>query len=228
MPTVTVLAWCLIASTGRVSWSNRRGQFLGQTIDDDARGTRFAELDREHIERHEAEHVVAQRHQPRRGAGLQRAVVAAEQQVLAELDPVRLQMAVHAAEHVAFTDAGGERHLDRAAHLAQRQRQLVDRHRRAIAEQVAGHRRQHVGQGRVHRRHVDRRRGGAEASFAGGRDHDRAGLVRLVDRDFLGDVRRRSSPTGRRRRPGSSVPTTGRCASCPRSRRRRSTCSTAR
>ena len=59
------------------------------------------------------------------------------------------------------------------------------------------------------------------------RDHDRCGFVRAVDRDLLGDVVGVGSRPARRRTPGSAARPTGRCASCPRWRRRRSTCSRA-
>ena len=104
----------------------------------------------------------------------------------------------------------------------------VDGQRGLVAEQVADHRGQHERQPRIGAGTVTTWSAAAEALLALRADHDRRRLVGPVDRHLLGDV-----VGGRADEPGRAhqdqrLGWTGRCASCPRWRRRRSTCSRAR
>ncbi len=67
-------------------------------------------------------------------------------------------------------------------------RRRVDRERGFVAEEVAGHGRQHEGHVGVDRRHTDGLERSTEATFTLGGDHDRCGPVRPVDGDLLGHV----------------------------------------
>ena len=84
MPTVTVLAWCLIASTGRVSSSIAAVQRAGEVLDHRARRADLAVLDLERVERqHAASRTgTATRAAPR--SGLERAVVDAAAELVEE------------------------------------------------------------------------------------------------------------------------------------------------
>ena len=66
------------------------GQLFGQAVDDGTGCAGFAKLDCELIEWCQLERVVAQGRQTCRRASFERAVVATEQQVLAEREPMRL------------------------------------------------------------------------------------------------------------------------------------------
>ena len=75
-----------------------------------------------------------------------------------------------------------------SARLAQRQRGRVDRQRGLVTEQMARHRGDDERERRMHRRHRDGLDRRAQPRLAVGRDHDRRGLVRAVDRELLADV----------------------------------------
>ena len=85
MPTVTVLAWCLMASTGRVSSSMALRERGGEVLDHDAGRADLAVLDL--VRRRAAtmpSGVAEQRREPHRGAGLEVAVVVAGAQAVEE------------------------------------------------------------------------------------------------------------------------------------------------
>ena len=216
---MTVFAWCLIASTGRVSSSIACGQRGGEVLDHHARRADLAVLDLVRVERDDAGRVAEQRREPHRGAaprGCRRSRRRAGRR--------------RTGARSGSSRAAGGRARRRASAAPSRRRRAsiaarasrsgragrVDRQRRLVAEEVPDHRREHERERRVHRGHLDRLERGAEPVVALVDDHDRRRLVGPVDRDLLGDVVGVRAATARPRTPGSAAPTTGRCASCPR------------
>ena len=167
---------------------DRRRQIFGQRVDDCAGRAGTAKLDGERVERHQRQRVVAQRSESRRGLCFERAVVAAHQQVLAELDPMRQQPRMQAAQRILAQLSARRDFFDRAARLAQRQSERIDRERCAIAKQVACHRRQHERERGMRCRNVDHAGSGGKARLAARCDDEGLRLVRAIDRDFLCDV----------------------------------------
>ena len=188
MPTVTVLAWCLIASTGRVSSSMPAVSAAVRSSTTRLGRADRAVLDLVHVEGHDADGVAQQRRDAHRGAGLEVAVVAAGAQAVEEGRRRALDGGSKAGEDVEAVVAGRDRELDRGARLAQRSRRRVDRERGLVAEEVAGHGREHERDVGVHRGHRDGLERGVEPAFAVGGDHDRRRPVGAVDRDLLGHV----------------------------------------
>ena len=190
MPTVTVLAWCLIASTGRVSSSIAcvsaavRSSTTVLGVPTLPCSTWYTSSG------HDAGGVAEQRREPHAVLGLEVAVVAPGAQPVEEpRAPARSIARGEAREQVV--DGAGGAGLDRGAGLAQRPRRGVDRERGLVAEQVAGHRRRARTRARGAppgpRSSRTRRRSGPARL---GRDHDRRGR----------GARGRSRPPWRRRR----------------------------
>ena len=99
MPTVTVLAWCLMASTGRVSSSMATRERGGQVVDDHGRRADLAVVELVGVERHHA-HQRSGTAKPRRTAvrRLEVAVVGADPQAVEEAPGQRLELAGQAAQ----------------------------------------------------------------------------------------------------------------------------------
>ena len=183
MPTVTVLAWCLIASTGRVSSSIALGERGGEVLTTVARRADLAVLDLVRVERERAGGVAEQRAEPHRGARLERAVVRCRR--AARRRSVRAGASIASAE--AVEQPVGRRRcavgLDRGPALAQRTRRT--RRSRARPRSRTG--------GRPRSRARSRARGAR-------RDRDRLERGRVARR------RRRRSRSARRCARGRSRP----------------------
>ena len=175
--------------------------------------------------------VAQQRREPHRGAGLEAAVVVAgcagRRRTGAASGSSCGASAVEqvvAVDAPRATDASRSRPAPRAAAGPARRWRARPRSRtggRPSAESTNAS----VG---CTARHRDRRRARrAKRLSPSVGDHDRRGLVGPVDRDLLGDVVGVRARAARPRTRGSAARTRGRCASCPRWRRRRSTCSRA-
>ncbi len=188
---MTVLAWCLMASTGRVSSSMARVSDVGEVLDHDARRADLAVLDLVGLERQHAEGVAEQRRRgaPRcwpRGGRRSRRCAARRRSATAGGSSAGPSSASRSSP--ARGGPGRDGRLDGGPRLAQRAGLGVDGQRGLVAEEVPGHRRQHEGQARVGGRHDDDLQRGREPLLALAGDHDRRGLVGPVDRDLLGHV----------------------------------------
>ena len=220
MPTVTVLAWCLIASTGRVSSSIAGGERGGEVLDDPTRRADRAVFDLVHVEREQcrSRSAAATRCAPRcRLRGRRRSCRRADRR---GTWPRALDRGSEAHQQVVARRRvqGCARHdrRHRGPHLTQRMRRRVDGERGLVPEEVAGH-------GREHER---RRRGGPRAR-RWSRARRRSGVrPRWRSRSARpGAPGRWRSPWPRRRRSSPAAPPRtrapaarprGRCASCPR------------
>ena len=228
IPTVTVLAWCLIASIGRVSSSIARVRAV-TTSSTSAAGC--ADLARRALVRldRRVRHQVAEQPRPAaprcwprddrrssrpRSASRKRSTIGG-----------RLAAIVASISSLSDPVATARSIASRASRSGRAER--IDRERRLVAEEVADHRRQHEAERRVDRRHRDRRRRRVPRARPRRRPRSASPCGRGRSRSPW-RRRRRCCPATRPRTRGSAVPTTGRCASCPRWRRRRSTCSRAR
>ena len=187
MPTVTVLAWCLIASIGRVSSSMPRGERGGEVLHHGARRADLAVLELVGVERAHTGGVPQHRRDPDAGAGLERAVVPSGAQALEESARRWLDRRREPREQVV--DGAGDTGLDRGPGLTQWTGGGVDRERGLVAEEMAGDRGEDEVERRVHRRHRDHLGCGAEAGPARlTRDHDRHPAMRAIDRNLFADV----------------------------------------
>ena len=218
MPTVTVLAWCLIASIGPGQLLDRLRERGGEVLDHRARRADLAELDLVRVERHDTGRVPQHRREPHRGAGLERAVVDAVRRPSKNRSAQRLEL-------TAERGAAGRRlrasELTSAsmqpARLAQRARRT--RRSRARLRSRTG------GPAIVHS--TNARSGcttgteivssaGAEARLRRRRRSRSAPPCARGRSRSPWRRRRRSSRAARPRTRGSSARPRGRCASCPR------------
>ena len=145
MPTVTVLAWCLMASTGRVSSSMPRGERGGEVLDHDARRADLAVLDLVGVERDArrwrsgAATRAAPRCSPRGGRRSGRRAGRRRTGAPAARAPARARSSRSSpARGGASTTASIAARASRSGRAWR-----VDRERGLVAEQVAGHRREH-------------------------------------------------------------------------------------
>ena len=138
---------------------DRPGEFLDgagerrrEIVDDRAGRGDLAGCPLVRLERRLAGDVAQQTDQPHGRGRLEMAVVAAGAQAVEELLGMHADARLHRAQHVVAVGGCGERVLDDLAGLAQRASRGVDGQRRLVAEEVAGHGRQHERQRRIDRR----------------------------------------------------------------------------
>ena len=210
------------------------GQAGGQVVEHDAGRADLAELDLVGVERADAGGVAEQRRQPDRGAGLEVAVVRAGAEPVEEGGAVRPRAVGRSRRRARPSpesppsarrrSASRWRRGPRAAGGPGRRWRAPPRSRRGGRPWRTARRRA-AGRCRAPSMTCER---GARTAVALGGDHDRRRLVGPVDRDLLGDVVGGRADEAGGAHQDQRLATTGRCASCPRWRRRRSTCSRAR
>ena len=192
---MTVLAWCLMASTGRVSSSMPWVRAVVRSSTTTAGVPIATQLGLIGVERGDAERVAERRRQPHRRAGLQVAVVGAAAQAVEEpRRRCRHRRAERSEQPVAI--GGGrlpDRLLDGGAGLPERPGLGIDGQRRLVAEEVPGDRGQHEAELRMGGGDGDDVQGSGEPRLPVAGDDDRGCLVRPVDRHLLGDVVRRGA-----------------------------------
>ena len=185
---MTVLAWCLIASTGRVSSSIALRERGEQVVDAAPPASRPCPT-RPGTPRpggRTARRAAGRRGAPRcspRGARRSAELRSPSTYCSAKRAMPRRTVASICVGRRVEQDGV----LDDLAGLAERHRRGVDGERRFVAEEVPDHRRQHERHGRVDGRHGDRRRARvADVAVVG--DDDRRRLVRPEDRHLLAHV----------------------------------------
>ena len=193
MPTVTVLAWCLMASTGRVSSSMARGERGGEVLDARRSACRPCRT-RSGTRRAAAMpmRVAEQRREPHRGAGLEVAVVGAAAQPVEERGGERLERRRAGRSSSASPSTAPRRRRPRPrSRRAPRAADGPARRWRARPRSRTGGRpsprARTPASGATAGTAITCERGG-EALLALGGDHDRRRLVGPVDRDLLGHV----------------------------------------
>ena len=159
MPTVTVLAWCLIASTGRVS-SSIPAVSAAVRSSTTRLGVPTAPCSIWYTSSGSSPGGVAeQRRDAHRGAGFEVAVVAADAQAVEERGGGTLDRGREAHQQVVarrrVQGCGRHDRRHRRPHLTQRTRGGVDGERGLVPEEVAGHGREHEGHVGVDRGHAD-------------------------------------------------------------------------
>ena len=189
MPTVTVLAWCLMASTGRVSSAMACASaavrssirpagvaILPEPCWYASSGASLATSPRSATSRTAVDASRFPSYAPDRRPSTKRrpfgASASRSSTTRASLSGAPLPTARSMAS--------------RASRSGRAER--VDRQRGLVAEQVTDHRGQDEGQPGLHRRHGDDDGSGPEALLALGGDHDRGRLVGPEDRHLLGHV----------------------------------------
>ena len=198
MPTVTVLAWCLIASTGRVSSSIALRERGEQVVDERRRRADLARLGLVLLDRVVGQHVAQQAGEAHRRARLEVPVVAwscATRRRTARRSGRSRRRTVASIWSGDASSRTACSITSRASRSGTRRR--VDGERRFVAEEVPDHRREHERDGGVDRRHGDRR-GARVPGVAVVGDDDRRRLVRPEDRHLLAHVvgRRAGEPGG--------------------------------
>ena len=111
MPTVTVLAWCLMASIGTRQLLDAPGQRERQIVDDDRRRADLAVLDLVGVERADAEAVAQQRRQPHGSRRFEVTVVGAGAQAVEETRAGGLERGPHAPQQLVAVGAERRRRV---------------------------------------------------------------------------------------------------------------------
>ena len=212
-----------------------RGEAGGEVVEHHARRADLAELGLVGVEPADAERVAEQRRHPHGGGGLEVAVVGARRAGRRGTAGIGVDSSGRSrrSRPSPSTGAVGSRRVattlvDGGARLPQRPGLGVDGQRRLVAEQVPDHRGEHEGEVRVgvgHGQDVraprSKARSPSEAITIG------AALWARKIADLLGHVVGGGADEAGGAHEDQRLRTTGRCASCPRWRRRRSTCSRA-
>ena len=218
MPTVTVLAWCLIASTGRVSSSIARvSDAVRSSISDAGRADLAGAAAGTPRAGRSSRRSREQRRQPHRGRCLEMAVVQTGAQPVAEPVGMRPDAVAHRAQHVVTVvgrrpaPARSPR-VPRAADAPRRRSPAPPRSRTGARPSPTA---RTPAPDRPPAPQITAAAAAKRSSPSVG-DHDRRRLVGLVDRHLLGHVVGGAADQTGGAHEDQRLAATGRCASCPR------------